>query len=127
MECVICYEVLGTGHVTTECGHKYCVKCFSTHVRKSSKCAYCRAEMCDAPEPTITEEQLLKILENCLEVSVLCEKIKEDIVEQFNMDILNHRGVCDIRIANEILENLNYSYTVAIISHQILEVVSDEF
>ena len=127
MECLICYEVLRTGHVTTECGHKYCVKCFSTHVRKSSKCAYCRSEMCDAPEPTITEEQLLKILENCLEVSVLCEKIKEDIVEQFNMDILNHRGVCDIRIANEILENLNYSYTVAIISHQILEVVSDEF
>jgi hypothetical protein len=83
--------------------------------------------MCEAPESTITEEQLLKILENCLEVSVLCEKIKEDIVEQFNMDILNHRGVCDIRIANEILENLNYSYTVAIISHQILEVVSDEF
>lgn len=127
MECVICYEVLGTGQVTTECGHKYCVKCFSTHVRKSSKCAYCRTEMCEAPEPMITEEQLLKILDNCLEVSELCEEIKEDIVEQFNSEIPNHRGLCDIRIANEILANLNYSYTVAIISHQILEVVSDEF
>jgi hypothetical protein len=127
MECVICYEVLGAGQVTTECGHKYCIKCFSTHVRKSSKCAYCRTEMCVAPEPTITEEQLLKMLDNCLEVSVLCEEIKEDIVEQFNLDILNHGGICDIQIANEILENLNYSYTVAIISHQILEVISEEF
>lgn len=126
-ECVICYEVLGIGQVTTDCGHKYCVKCFSTHVRKASKCAYCRAEMCDKPEPTVTEEQLLKILDNCLEVSVLCDAIKDDIVEQFNMEILNHKCECNVRIANEILENLNYAYTVAIVSHQILEVVSDEF
>jgi hypothetical protein len=83
--------------------------------------------MCDPPEPTITEDQLLKILDNCLEVSVLCEEIKNDIVEQFNMEILNHRGLCDVRIANTILEDLNYSYTVAIISHQILEVISEEF
>jgi hypothetical protein len=128
MECVICYEVLGTaGQVTTECGHNYCVKCFSTHVRKTSRCAYCRTEMCDPPEPTITEDQLLKILENCLEVSALCEEVKNDIVEQFNMEILNYRGVCDIRTANKILERLNYSYTVAIISHKILEIISDEF
>lgn len=127
MECVICYEVLGTGQVTTECGHKYCVKCFSKYVRKSNKCAYCRTEMCNAPESTITEEQLLKILDNCLEVSALCEEIKEDITEQFNSEIPNHRGMCDIRVANEILENLNYTYTVAIISHKILEVISEEF
>jgi polyhydroxyalkanoate synthesis regulator phasin len=80
--------------------------------------------MCEAPESTITEEQLLKILDNCLEVGELCEEIKDDIVEQFNSEIPNHRGECDIQIANEILANLNYSYTVAIISHQILEVVS---
>lgn len=127
MECVICYEVLGTGQVTTKCGHKYCVKCFSKHVRKTSKCAYCRSDMCDPPEPTITEDQLLKILDNCLEVSVLCEDVKQDIIEQFNSEIPNHRGICDIRIANDILDDLNYSYIIAIISHKILEVISEEF
>ena len=83
--------------------------------------------MCGKPEQTVTEEQLMKTLDNCLEVSVLCDAIKDDIVEQFNVELINNRGICDIRKANEILENLNYSYTVAIVSHQILEAVSDEF
>jgi hypothetical protein len=83
--------------------------------------------MCNAPESTITEDQLLKILDNCLEVSALCEEIKEDITEQFNSEILNNGGLCDSRIANEILDDINYSYTVAIISHKILEVISEEF
>jgi hypothetical protein len=117
MECVICYEVLGTGQVTTDCGHKYCVPCFSIHIRKSNACAYCRTEICDKPG---TEDQLLQILDNCLEADSLCDDVKNDIIQQCNSEIASNTDLLTI------LDNIDYSRTIAIVSHWILETASGE-
>jgi len=41
--CIICMdEQLDNSYVLTNCGHKFCVKCFTLHIRLKSDCPICR-------------------------------------------------------------------------------------
>ena len=47
--CPICYEGIGdTNTCTTECGHKFCMKCMVTHLQRNQQCPICRRQV--APE-----------------------------------------------------------------------------
>ena len=49
--CCICMDEAATqkGHAKLNCGHTYCVACFTQHARLSDKCPLCRTSF--APEP----------------------------------------------------------------------------
>jgi hypothetical protein len=42
--CMVCYESFDEKivRVTTNCGHKYCRRCFILHMKVDDKCAMCR-------------------------------------------------------------------------------------
>jgi hypothetical protein len=42
--CIVCYDPLDleVGFETTKCGHKYCHRCFDSHMKVDNKCAMCR-------------------------------------------------------------------------------------
>jgi hypothetical protein len=54
--CCICMDETATqkGHAKLNCGHTYCVACFTQHARLSDKCPLCRTSF--APEPTKVRE-----------------------------------------------------------------------
>ena len=42
-ECCICYEIIrNTNNCVTECGHKFCLSCIITTMKRSSVCPCCR-------------------------------------------------------------------------------------
>ena len=68
--CPVCYEDLGSARVTTACGHKFCISCFTRSVRESDKCALCRAPLSDA-EPKKTEPMDVQVAHQLLKNTVL--------------------------------------------------------
>ena len=47
-DCSICYEKIGkTNNCTTECGHKFCLKCIIIFMERSNTCPMCRYELKD--------------------------------------------------------------------------------
>ena len=56
--CVCCMDEEATqkGHAKLDCGHMYCISCFSQHARLSNKCPLCRTSF--APEPKKEREKI---------------------------------------------------------------------
>ena len=56
--CCICMDEAATqkGHSKLDCGHTYCVSCFTQHARLSNKCPLCREAF--APEPQKERERV---------------------------------------------------------------------
>lgn len=51
-DCPICMEPLGkTNCCTTECGHKFCLRCMLKHAQTKSNCPLCRADIDGADKP----------------------------------------------------------------------------
>lgn len=54
-ECCICYEIMGeTNNCVTQCGHRFCLSCIITTMKKSSVCPCCRFSL---REDDIEEEE----------------------------------------------------------------------
>jgi len=52
-ECCICYEIIdkNKNNCTTECGHKFCLKCLMTSfAHNNADCPCCRQELVDIPD-----------------------------------------------------------------------------
>ena len=46
IECPICMEIINTGDLQlSNCGHKYCKKCFDRILVDSNKCAICKKQL----------------------------------------------------------------------------------
>ena len=44
--CQVCFEVLGTKNVSiTACGHKFCMSCLLSSLKRKNTCPTCRAEI----------------------------------------------------------------------------------
>lgn len=96
-ECIICYEVISSGNVKLECGHKYCLNCFSQHIRIRSDCAYCRQEVCTVPPPSSKRNEMSadtrrEMLEHyMLHSDDLVEMFKGDFIRQMRASIIDQQ------------------------------------
>ena len=64
-ECIICMNnTINQSYVITPCKHKFCVECYSKHIRMKSDCPICRTILCKTESiysmkdliPIITED-----------------------------------------------------------------------
>lgn len=50
-ECPICFvPIETTGHVTTKCGHRFCLKCLLQHLNNNNNCPLCRTNIQEPSE-----------------------------------------------------------------------------
>ena len=95
-ECIICYETVDGEKVSIKCGHTYCVGCFVKHMRLNNECAYCRAELCEAPQNKrrIDTDTRSRLIEEALDCNNMRETIKADFIRQMR-DSITKRIVSD--------------------------------
>ena len=88
-ECIICYETVDNEKVSIKCGHTYCVGCFVTHMRLNNECAYCRTELCEAPQNKrrIDTDTRSHLIEAALECNNMRDTIKSDFIRQMRDSI----------------------------------------
>ena len=62
--CVICMESINDNICYLKCKHKFCVPCYSTHIRTKNTCPICRAEICCKPKSIqkITDSEIASIM-----------------------------------------------------------------
>lgn len=132
-DCCVCYEELGSGLVTTPCGHNYCTPCFAKWMRKSGSCAYCREEVCEAPNriETISDDVQEQFINELLEGLELVSEIKQEIRKQMVKGLYdrygrNAEGVDDmIDTIHDIMETFNPYYIMTIIGYDTMAIVSE--
>ena len=93
-ECIICYECVGDGKVSLKCGHNYCVACFVKHMRISNTCAYCRTELCEAPQSKrrLPPDTRTALVEHAFNSSAdgLYETLRGDFTRQMEDSVKRH-------------------------------------
>ena len=73
--CPICMEVPGTTNVAiTTCGHKFCMSCLLSSLKKKNTCPTCRAEIepsreCIEPLPVSVASELIRNEERTIQMS----------------------------------------------------------
>ena len=50
MECPICFDKIVDNVAIIGCSHKFCLSCYSMHIRENNNCPMCRSEICDKPK-----------------------------------------------------------------------------
>lgn len=89
-ECIICYETVDNEKVSIKCGHTYCVGCFVKHMRLNNECAYCRTELCEAPQKKrrIDTDTRSRLIEQALSVDeYVGQTLKSDFIRQMRDSI----------------------------------------
>ena len=88
-ECIICYETVDGEKVNIKCGHTYCVGCFVKHMRLNNECAYCRTELCEAPQNKrrIDTDTRSRLIEEALDCNNMRDTIKSDFIRQMRDSI----------------------------------------
>ena len=136
-ECVICYEEISKGNVKLECGHKYCLNCFSQHIRLRSDCAYCRQEVCTVPPPSKRLEMLADTRRAMLEHYMrhsddLTEMFKSDFIRQMRaslieqqQDVQNHRTAQMIEMCTTAANDVDLSFAMWSAGVRMSEYMSD--
>jgi len=73
--CPICMEVPGTKNLAiTACGHKFCMSCLLSSLRKKNTCPTCRAEIepvreCIEPLPVSVASELIRTEEQTIRLN----------------------------------------------------------
>lgn len=73
--CPVCMEVPGTNNVSiTACGHKFCMSCLLSSLRKKNTCPTCRAEIepareCIEPLPVSVASELIRTEERNIQMT----------------------------------------------------------
>jgi len=133
IDCCVCYEELGSGLVTTSCGHNYCAPCFAKWMRKSGSCAYCREEVCEAPNriDTISDDVQEHFITELLEGPDLVSEIRQEIRKQMVKGVYdrygrNAEGVDGIvDTVDYIIHWLDTSYITSIVGYDIMAIISE--
>jgi hypothetical protein len=88
-ECIICYEMVVNEKVSIKCGHTYCVGCFVKHMRLSNECAYCRTELCEAPQNKrrMTADTRTGLIERAFDFDYLHQTLRSDFIRQMRESI----------------------------------------
>ena len=88
--CPVCYENLGVARVTTACGHKFCVPCFTQTARETDNCPMCRESLSETKpnkqgpmDIQVSHEMLAGLVREACPTMVvgLYDTIYHDIVE----------------------------------------------
>ena len=65
--CVICMENnIDESFAKTQCGHKFCINCFSIHIRLKSDCPMCRTVLCKTTSIYSAQELLPIVTEDIM-------------------------------------------------------------
>ena len=90
-ECIICYECVDDGKVSLKCGHVYCVGCFVKHMRMNNTCAYCRTELCEAPQSKkhMPPDTRTALIEQAFDnrADALYETLRGDFMRQMELSV----------------------------------------
>ena len=88
-ECIICYETVNNEKVSIKCGHTYCVGCFVKHMRLNNECAYCRTELCEAPQNKrrMTADMRTGLIERAIDGDNIHQTLRADFIRQMRESI----------------------------------------
>lgn len=64
-DCSICFDKLDGSRMILECGHMYCIECFTNHSRLNNKCPLCRDTF--GKKPIVREQMDMLIMDNILD------------------------------------------------------------
>jgi len=83
--CCICMEesAMQKGQAKLDCGHTYCISCFTQHARNSNKCPLCRDSFAPEPKKAAVQENSSFDLEHALQ---LCMRTPSMTDAELRMD-----------------------------------------
>jgi hypothetical protein len=109
--CPICYEDIGdTNTCTTECGHKFCMKCMVTHLQRNQQCPMCRTQVAPEIEKEDEEDEDSWDMgyrhghEDAIEAGINREWIQDNMYIKELQDIITDKSSRNDDLENKLIE-----------------------
>ena len=99
-ECSICMENIKSGMCKLNCGHCFCIECFSNLARTSNNCALCRSKL--------TKDVVKKEINQDIIIDVVNHELLTQYEERDNMNVYE----CVENFIKKFVEGANYTDSV---------------